>query len=93
MSAATDSAIETVYVRLLDEGVEVWRPVPAVALGAGAFQLSEDSAPEEVWEFPPGSSVLASPQKLSEGVRLVAVEALDFPSKNRKQKPASVPSR
>jgi hypothetical protein len=48
------------YVRLLDEGTAVSRPVKAVALEAGCFQLlpTPDYDPdEEHWEFPPGSMV------------------------------------
>jgi hypothetical protein len=49
-----------VYVRLLDEGTDVWRPVRAVALPDGSFELDEpeDYDPDaEMWEFPPHSRV------------------------------------
>ena len=49
------------FVRLLDEGVEVWRPVPAVTLGNGRYELvaTDDYDPEiETWEFPPGAVVM-----------------------------------
>lgn len=50
----------TVYVRLLDEGVPVLRPVPAVVLSPGSCRLepTEDYDPnDETWEFPPGTTV------------------------------------
>jgi hypothetical protein len=49
-----------IYIRLLDEGTDVFRPADAVALGEGVFQIlpSADYDPEdETWEFPPGSVV------------------------------------
>ena len=59
MSEGTISDTETVYVRLLEEGVDVWRPVPAVWLGGDVFELSDAPIPEdEVWEFAPGSRVI-----------------------------------
>lgn len=50
----------TVYVRLLDEGTEVSRPVVAHELSRGVVRLC--SMPNygtnnERWEFPPGSLV------------------------------------
>ncbi|MBL8549886.1 MAG: hypothetical protein JNJ73_07855 [Hyphomonadaceae bacterium] len=58
MSAATGSFTETIHVRLLDEGVDVWRPVRARALGDGAYELAGDPAPpDESWEFAPGAKV------------------------------------
>lgn len=74
MSAKPTTATETVYVYLLDEGVHVWRPVPAEPLGEDKFRLSPEPVPkEETWEFAPGEVVVARPRELSEGVRLVAV--------------------
>lgn len=53
-------AVATIFVRLLDEGVDVWRPVPATALGNGQYRLlqTDDYDPEtENWEFLPGVTV------------------------------------
>ena len=64
-----------IYVKLLDEGVDVWRPVPARDLGEGLFRLDPSQVPDETetWEFPPGAVVAGAMTKLSEGVCLVAV--------------------
>jgi hypothetical protein len=45
---------EEIYVRLLDEGVEVWRPVQAVRNGDGDFTIVGPALhPEgETWSFP-----------------------------------------
>lgn len=64
----------TVYVRLVDEGVDVWRPAQAQALGEGIYRLASSTVPEtETWEFPPGALVAGEMKELSEGVVLVAV--------------------
>ena len=55
-----DEQIETVFVRLLDEGTDVVRPTSAIPIGDGSFQLlpTSDYDPEtETWEFLPGSKV------------------------------------
>lgn len=64
-----------IYVRLLDEGTDVWRPVAATRLPDGTYILSEiPPIPEdEEWEFRPGSRVEVE-QTLREGrTELVAV--------------------
>ena len=69
----------TIYVALLDEGVNVWRPVAAEQLPTGNFRilLGEVNPEIERWEFPPGSVVRCESRKLSEGVTLVAVAQAD----------------
>jgi hypothetical protein len=68
-----------VYVRLLDEGVDVWRPVPAAALSDGTFELvaPNDYDPEtEHWEFPPRTRVRCQTKRFEGGKEgLVAIQA------------------
>lgn len=67
---------QVVYVKLLNEGVDVWRPVEAAALPDGTYRLkaTEDYDPElETWEFLPGSEVRCELRHLSGGPALVAV--------------------
>jgi hypothetical protein len=67
--------VETIYVALLDEGVDVWRPVEAQR--EGNFYRIFGSVPEtEKWAFAPGSLVRCEQRELSEGPELVAVEAV-----------------
>jgi hypothetical protein len=71
-----DEQIETVFVRLLDEGTEVVRPTSALPLGDGSFQLlpTSDYDPEtEMWEFLPGSKVQLERTTRSGGKILLAV--------------------
>ena len=71
-----DMPTQTVYVRLLDEGVNVYRPVPASEIGTNTFRLHGlefyDST-DETWEFPPESVVRVELQSLSGDNVLVAV--------------------
>jgi hypothetical protein len=59
----------TIYIRLLDEGIECSRPTQAVDLGNGRFRVlpTADYDPEdEVWEFPP-DSIVRSEVRSSDG--------------------------
>ena len=62
MSAATISSTEpvTVYVRLLEEAVDAWRPVEAIRISEATYRLSDAPIPEdETWSFQPGDTVVA----------------------------------
>ncbi len=64
MSAATDSFTEIVHARLLEEGVDVWRP----GRSNGVYELAPEPAPEdEVWEFKPGELVSVKNRPLDDG--------------------------
>ena len=66
-------ATQTVYVELLGDGVDVWRPVEAIEDG-DTFVLPLTSPEGERWRFPPGSRVRCELRDLSEGQALVAAE-------------------
>jgi hypothetical protein len=68
-------ATRTVYVELVDEGVNVWRPVEAVEDGDG-FVLPMSAPDGERWRFPPGSRVRCELRELSDGEALVAVRVV-----------------
>ena len=66
----------TVYVKLLDEGVDVWRPVPAEDLGQRRYRIlpTDNYDPDdETWEFLPGTAAVCEPRQLSDGIYLVAI--------------------
>jgi hypothetical protein len=64
-----------VYVALLGEGTDVWRPVSARDLGGGMFEILGIVPAGETWQFPPGAKVRCVAHRFSdgkEGVRAVA---------------------
>jgi hypothetical protein len=63
----------TIYVELLDEGAEVWRPVEALAESEDTFRLPAQLPDDESWRFAPGSRVRCESRELAAGVALVAV--------------------
>jgi hypothetical protein len=74
MSLTTPAA--TVYVSLLDEGTEVWRPVSATRDG-DVFLILGPMPEEERWQFPPGSRVHCALKEFSDGTtHLVAYRLL-----------------
>jgi len=64
----------TVYVALLDEGVDVWRPTAAQQVAPHLFRLLGPVPPGESWHFQPDEVVRCEVRPLSEGPALVAVE-------------------
>jgi hypothetical protein len=63
-----------VYVALLDEGVEVWRPVDAAQVAGDEYKLSGPIPEGEVWEFQPDEVVRCRERMFSDGtIALVAV--------------------
>ncbi len=69
----------TVYVKLLDEGTESYRPVPAEKIHESVYKIQGFDlydAEDETWEFKPGSLVSVVEKTLSGAVVLVAVQEL-----------------
>src|SRR3546814_12858146 len=67
----------TIYVALLDEGTDVWRPVQAAQRTDGPYIiLSTNGDPDdEKWQLQSGSIVPCELKTLSGGHQLVAVSA------------------
>lgn len=65
MASSTEPAI--IYVRLLNEGVDVWRPVRARRLGEATYEIAADPVPaDEEWSFQPGDIVVGEPRRLND---------------------------
>jgi hypothetical protein len=58
MGSSIHERADTIYVALLDEGVDVWRPVEAKRLSADRYLIvDQDYDPAiERWEFEPAPS-------------------------------------
>ena len=69
----------TIYVRLLDEGVNCWRPVDAIMVKPGVFRIvsSPPDPDDERWEFRHGQHVACETRSFQDGGKqLVAVHAV-----------------
>lgn len=80
MSEVMASSTEEIQIRLLDEGVDVWRPTRGLRVGPMTFKVMPTPSynpDDEKWEFVPGSVVVCERRTLSEGPALVAVRRAD----------------
>jgi len=68
------SRVVQIYVRLLDEGVDVWRPVQAEHLGGSVFRIICQPYDRKVesWQFEPGDEVFCEQIESNEGRILAA---------------------
>ena len=66
---------EVIFVRLLDEGVDVWRPVASEHVRGNVYRIADQPYDREVetWEFAPGDEVIAEFTDSDDGPFLVAV--------------------
>lgn len=67
----------TVFVALLEEGCDVWRPVQARPLDGGFFRIVGVNADtsDEIWQFPEGAIVKCDKKRFADGtIGLIAVE-------------------
>jgi hypothetical protein len=62
----------TIYVQLLDEAVDVWRPVVALAEADDVYRLPDAAPADEKWRFSPGARVRCEPREFDGEVVLVA---------------------
>ena len=67
---------ETIYVALLDEGVDVWRPVKARRLPSGVYLILEQDYDRgtETWQFEPRAVVTCRVEKRNGRQITVATE-------------------
>lgn len=66
-----------IYVKLLEEGTKVYRPVTAFKIENNVYEVrgSEIHDPDdELWEFVPGTFVFVEKQNLDGEIVLVAVK-------------------
>jgi hypothetical protein len=67
------AAMTTILVRLLEESVDVWRPVCAEVLPGDVYEIQGPVPEGEVWEFPPGTRVRCEGREFDSGPGVVAV--------------------
>ena len=66
----------TIYVYLLDEGTDVWRPTQAQPVGLHLYRVSGVVPTDERWQFQPGEIVRCERRILSGKDQLVAIEKI-----------------
>lgn len=54
----SSSMVTTIYMPLLNEGTDVWRPVNAEDLGGGPYRIAEEASDDEEWAFASGATVI-----------------------------------
>jgi len=71
--------ITQIYIALLDEGVDVWRPVQAERLSGNTYRILNQPYVRntESWQFEPGDLVLCEMVESSDGRILAAVGKAD----------------
>jgi hypothetical protein len=65
-------AESTIYIQLLDEAVDVWRPVTATREDNDHYRLPGEQPDDEIWAFPPGSRVHCERRTIDGTTELVA---------------------
>lgn len=63
-----------IYVALLDEGVDVWRPILASHVRGDVYRIADQQYDRETekWQFEPGDVVVCELIEVSEGRILAA---------------------
>lgn len=66
--------VQEIYVLLLGEAVEVWRPVKAIYIKDNIYKIIEQyyNREDEKWEFEPGEIVHCELTRTSDGKILIA---------------------
>ncbi len=71
-----------IYVELLNEGIEVWRPVEALHLKDDIYQITSiKDDPDEEWKFVSGEIVHCKSRVFSDGTE--AITAYGIVSKTK----------
>jgi hypothetical protein len=73
LDRTAQEGVTTIYMPLLEEGTDIWRPVEAMKIGELGYMVTEKAPPDEVWAFQPGHILRCEERKFDEGTHLVAV--------------------
>jgi hypothetical protein len=60
--------IETIYLELLDEGTECWRPVQAEHIGGELYRIVDVKPEGEVWPYLTGDTVKCKKHTFQDGI-------------------------
>lgn len=65
---------QIIYIKLLDEGTDVYRPVKALKVEKGEYKILDTQPKDELWEFKSGELVVCVHKKLEGEKLLVAIK-------------------
>ena len=68
-----EEGVTTIYMPLLNEGVDVWRPVRAMKITDLGYMVTESPQSDEEWAFQPGHILRCEERQWSGETKLVAV--------------------
>jgi hypothetical protein len=70
------SEVREIFVRLLNEGVDAWRPIQAECVHGNVYTISDQRYNREIetWQFGPGEKVVCELIESSEGQILAATK-------------------
>jgi hypothetical protein len=73
---------DTIYVALLNEGIDVWRPVAAERVSPDSYLIADQDYDRAIerWEFEPGTVVRCRKENRHGREILVAKEAARWPA-------------
>lgn len=67
---SSNKKIKTIFVKLLNEGIDVWKPVEVEEINGHYKILSKNIDPDnEIWEFNQGDIVKVKSHKFSNGTK------------------------
>ncbi len=76
LSIDEELRMRTIYIRLMDEGTDVFRPVSATKISDNVYEIDRSNSydpVDEVWEFLPRTLVKVESSVLSGLAELVAI--------------------
>ena len=74
LSRMAEEGLTTIYMPVLNEGDDVWRPVEAMKITDLGYMVTEYAPADEEWAFQPGHILRCEERQLSGETHLVAVE-------------------
>ncbi len=71
--------VSEIYVALIDEGVDVWRPVKAERIKKSLFRILDQPYNREIelWQFGPGDLVICELMESSDGPIMAATKKVE----------------
>jgi hypothetical protein len=73
LNRIAEESLTTIYMPLMNEGVDVWRPVEAMKVTDLGYMVTEKAPDDEEWVFQPGHILRCEEREVAGETQLVAV--------------------